>query len=261
MNRLKLVLIPIVALLGAGAFLLMKRRPVETPIAPAAPVMMVLSATRDLPSGTRVEDGDLEWVKMTDGGETEDRIISSSPPTSNFKEQAIDSYVRTPIGKGEQIRRSRLAKTSLMAMMLAPGHRAVAIDVAPNTTAGGFILPNDRVDVLRTYRNADATQEAGRDIFSTDIILENVRVLAIGAVSEKKGSDATVTGPTATLELTPRAAEIALMGQKTGQLSLALRPMEDARKQSQHETYVQDRATADGATIVRRGVVSTLRAR
>lgn len=264
MKRLQLVFIGIALLIGGGAYMLLKSRPVEAPPplpAPAAPIMMLLAATRDLPAGSKIDDADIEWIKAPEGGDVEDRFISSSGASNSIKEQAISSYVRAPIAKGEPIRRSRLAKSSLMAMILSPGRRAVAIDVTPNTTAGGFILPNDRVDVLRTYRNTEATQDVGREIYSTELVLEDVRVLAIGSVSEKKGAEATVTGPTATLELTPYQAEIALMAQKSGQLSLALRPAEDTRKRNRSELDEQESGAIEGATIIRRGVVSTLRAR
>lgn len=262
MKRFQLIFIVLTLLIGGGTFLLTRRRPPPVPpTPPAPPVMMLLAASRDLPAGARIEDADVEWIKAPEGGETDDRFLSPANETSKLKEQAISSHLRTPISRGEPIRRSRLAKTGLMAIMLAPGRRAVAIDVTPNTTAGGFILPNDRVDVLRTFRNAEATQDAGREIFTTEQVLENVRVLAIGAVSARKDSESTVTGPTATLELTPHQAEIALMAQKSGQLSLTLRPMEDPHPPHQPEPDSQDHPATEGATIVRRGVVSTLRAR
>ncbi len=251
--------------IGGIAYMLLKSRPVEAPppapVAAPPPVMLVLTATRDLPAGTKIEDADVEWMKIQQGADTEDRFVSSAGATNGVKDQAISSYVRTPISKGEPIRRGRLSKSGMMAMMLTPGRRAIAIDVSPNTTAGGFILPNDRVDVLRTYRNVEATQDAGREMYSTEIVLEDVRVLAIGSVTEKKGAEATVTGPTATLELTPHQAELAVMAQKSGQLSLALRPVEDARNQVRSEIDTEEQMAMESPTIIRRGVVSTLRAR
>ena len=265
MKRLQLVFMLISLLIGGGAYMLLKSRPVEaprpTPASAPPAVMLALTASRDLPAGSKITDLDVEWIKAPEGGNNDDRFVSSAGAADSIKEQALSSYVRTPIAKGEPIRRSRLAKSSLMAMNLSPGRRAIAIDISPNTTAGGFILPNDRVDVLRTWRNVEATQDVGREIYSTELVLEDVRVLAIGSVSEKKGSEATVTGPTATLELTPYQAEIALMAQKSGQLSLALRPVEDMRKRAGSELDEQDRGTIESATIIRRGVVSTLRAR
>ena len=265
MKRLQLIFILIALLTGVGAYMLLKSRPVEAPPpAPAPtppPVMLVLTATRDLPAGSKITDADLEWLKAPEGENNDDSFVSTTGAPNSIREQAISSYVRTPIAKGEAIRRSHLAKSSLMAMVLAPGRRAVAIDITPNTTAGGFILPNDRVDVLRTYRNIEATQDVGREIYSTELVLEDVRVLAIGSVSEKKGAEATVTGPTATLELTPHQAELAVMAQKSGQLSLALRPSEESRKRPRSEIDTEDQMAMESPTIIRRGVVSTLRAR
>lgn len=264
MNRLQLALFIIALLAGGGAFMLMKSRPTPQVVAPvAAPpppaTEQVLVATRDLSFGTQIGDADMAWADWPKQMITGDALLHSAAP--NARDEMKTAYVRAPIAKGEPIRRDRLAKGGLMSTMLTPGHRAVAIDVTLSNTAGGFILPNDRVDVMRTYRNSESTQEAGHDVFSTEVVLPNIRVLAIGSTTEKKGSESTVTGSTATLELTPHQTEIVLMAQKSGQLSLALRAISDVRKPDAKADAEEDQQDSADVTIVRRGVVSTLRAR
>ena len=264
MNRLQLVFVLIALIAGGGAYMLMKSRPkpqvVAPVVAPAPPVTeQVLVATHDLIFGAQIGDGDLAWADLPKQSIPGDALLRSMAP--NVREEMKAAYVRTPIAKGEPIRRDRLAKAGLMSTMLTPGHRAVAIDVTLNNTAGGFILPNDRVDVMRTYRNSESTQEAGHDVFSTEVVLPNIRVLAIGTATERKGAESTATGPTATLELTPHQTEVVLMAQKSGQLSLALRPSSDTRKPGAKANATEDQQDSADLTIVRRGVVSTLRAR
>ena len=108
-----------------------------------------------------------------------------------------------------------------MAAILPTGMRAVSTEISAETGAGGFILPNDRVDVMLSKRE--------KDTVSSQVILANVRVLAIDqAPKEKEGQNA-VLGKTATLELSPGDAEILARARQSGTLSLALRSIADAK--------------------------------
>jgi pilus assembly protein CpaB len=62
----------------------------------------------------------------------------------------------------------------------------------------------------------------------SEAVLRNVRVLAIGQEIETKGDDKVASGKTATLELTPRQAEILTLAQSMGEISLSLRSLADA---------------------------------
>ena len=117
--------------------------------------------------------------------------------------------------------------------MLPSGMRAVAINIDPSggATAGGFILPNDRVDVIRVYRDEEQTKALGVEVNTAQTILTNVRVLAIGQTVQEKGGEKTVVGANATLELDPAQAELIVLAQRTagaGNLHLTLRSMLDA---------------------------------
>ena len=110
-----------------------------------------------------------------------------------------------------------------MAAILSSGMRAVSTEISAENGAGGFILPNDRVDVMLSKREKD-------NIVTSQVILTNVRVLAIDqAPKEREGQNA-VVGKTATLELTPGDAEILTRARQSGTLSLALRSIADGGK-------------------------------
>jgi pilus assembly protein CpaB len=141
-----------------------------------------------------------------------------------------------------------------MAAILPSGMRAISTQISPETGAGGFILPNDRVDVILTRRQTDADKASGGgDSHSSEIILSNVRVLAIDQNVEEKNGQKVVVGKTATLELTPAQTETLALSQQLGTLSLALRSITDATKDApKNDETPSNRKT--GVNVVRFGV-------
>jgi pilus assembly protein CpaB len=106
----------------------------------------------------------------------------------------------------------------------------VSTEISPETGAGGFILPNDRVDVILSKRPKEDSRNAGTQQPVSETILTNVRVLAIDQTVEEKNGQRVVVGKTATLEISPRQAETLTQARQLGTLSLALRSLLDASK-------------------------------
>ncbi len=167
---------------------------------------------------------------------------------------------RAPFIQGEPIREPKLVKadgSGFMAAILPTGMRAVSTEISAETGAGGFILPNDRVDVILTRRDK-AAEKGAPDIINSEIILPNIRVLAIDqAPKEKEGQNALV-GRTVTLELKPEQAETLARSRQVGTLSLALRSIADVNMAESSSTD-EDAAPKKGNTInvVRFGVQSS----
>src|SRR6202044_2433954 len=118
---------------------------------------------------------------------------------------------RSPFIAGEPIREPKLIKadgSGFMAAILPSGMRAISTEISPETGAGGFILPNDRVDVIlsRHEKNPDRTNPT--DVINSEILLSNIRVLAIDQAPREKDGKNPVVGKTATLELKPAQAEL-----------------------------------------------------
>jgi len=264
MNKAQIAVLAVAIAAGGGAFMMMSSSSpppannVAAPVVAPPPIAIdeVLVATRDLTYGTAIGDPDIAWMEWPKGSAPKGVILKSENPTA--KEEIKGSYVRVQIANGEPVRRERLIKgptAGLMSTLLPSGKRAVSIEVPTlNTLAGGFILPNDRVDVIRTYRDQEQTKDRGVEVMNSEIILSNVRVLAIGETLETKNGESVVKGVTATLELDPRQAEYIVLAQRTGQLALALRPLVDSNPKDD-ANIVAPSGTDDGAlTIVRYGV-------
>ena len=166
---------------------------------------------------------------------------------------------RAPFIAGEPIREPKLVKANgsgFMAAILPTGMRAVSTEISTETGAGGFILPNDRVDVILTRRDKNP-EKGGPDIVNSEIILPNVRVLAIDqAPKEKEGQNALV-GRTVTLELKPEQAETLARSRQSGTLSLALRSITDINMAENHTEEEAAPRKGGSINVVRYGVQSS----
>ena len=117
---------------------------------------------------------------------------------------------------------------------------------------GGFILPNDRVDVILSKREK-TNDKSGPDTVNSEVILSNVRVLAIDQAPREKDGQNAVIGKTVTLELKPEQAETLARSRQSGTLALALRSIADANAA---EMTPDDQAAprSGGVNVIKYGV-------
>jgi pilus assembly protein CpaB len=223
--------------------------------APVRDTVDVLIATGELPVGTIVKAEQMDWRPWPANSQSQHLIRRAEKP--NAKTDLANAIVRVGFLEGEPIRTDKLIKpdgsSGFMSAILPTGMRAMAvtIDSRGTNSAGGFILPNDRVDVIRTYRNEMASKAAQMDVYETETILSNIRVLAIGQKVEENGEgQRVITGETATLELDAPQVETVALAQRQGTLTLALRSMVDRQEPPSAQVREKDNAL----TIVRFGV-------
>ena len=221
---------------GAAAYLVAggdeEKKPEPAPVQFAT--VDVLIAKNDIAMGTAVAEQDLVWQAWP-AATTGANVISKKDRPGAVQEFK-GAITRVPFSAGEPIRDGKLIKADgaagYLAAILPSGMRAVSTEISPETGAGGFILPNDRVDVILSKRPATDGRPSSRTPVS-ETILTNVRVLAIDQVVEEKNGQRVVVGKTATVELTPRQAETLTQARQLGMLSLALRSLLDANKVTQ----------------------------
>lgn len=211
----------------------------------AQPAIEVLVAKADIGVGQTLQPNQLGWQAWPEGGSSDRFITRKTSPDA--LEAMAERIARQSIFKGEPIQEVKLvaADRGFMSAILPLGMRAVAVEVRAANTAGGFILPNDRVDLLLTRTNAN-------DTFVTETLLENIRVLAIDQqIQDPKEGGAVVARDTATLELTPSQAEMVTQSQQIGSISLSLRSIKDSNPDAVSSTVGR---RSGGVNIVRFGV-------
>ncbi len=241
--RLVVITIALVAGLGAGAlgFVASKQAPVRAAVVSLEePEVAVLALRDDLLRGAQLSEGSFTWISWPEKKIRRGMVLKTEKP--NAMEEFSGRQLRSNVYAQEPLREQHLTNGDggYLALALQPNMRAIGVSVGATKTAGGFIMPNDRVDVMLTVvRDIDGDGSASG---TTRTILTNVRVLAVGGTTmeqqrpseaakgkDKKlnGKPPVLIGKTATLEVSPKQAEILLAATASGSLSLALRAAED----------------------------------
>ena len=259
MNTARIVVLVIA--LGAGgvaAYLASGYDNKPTPVLPVAeklPTVEVLVAKSDIQLGQAVKAEDLQWQIWPQATASSAFIRRDSRPDAQA--QIAGSIARVPLMQGEPIREQKLVKadgSGFMAAILPTGMRAVSTEISPETGAGGFILPNDRVDVILSKHEKNPDSRAGSsDIITSEIILTNIRVLAIDQAPKEKDGQNAVVGKTVTLELKPEQSETLARARQSGTLSLALRSIADVNI-VESRADDQTRKRGDSVNVIRYGV-------
>jgi len=232
MKAARIVVLGVAVVAGGLAALMAGRQPaVQAPPAPEPVAKLdtteILVAKGDIGLGQSVSGNDMQWQTWPVAAASSHFIRKADKP--NAIEELSGSIARAPMVAGEPVREAKLIKSTgsgFMAAILPSGMRAISTEISPETGAGGFILPNDYVDVILSRRDRDA----GNESFVSETILSNIRVLAIDQAVEEKNGQKVVVGKTATLELGPRQAETLALARQSGTLSLALRSLADGGK-------------------------------
>jgi pilus assembly protein CpaB len=255
MNTARIVVLTIAVGAGGLAAYLASgtdRKPVAAAPAPQMKTIDVLVAKSDIPLGKKVDAGTLQWQSWPVGTASDNFIRRDK--RADAIQKLTGSIARSPFVAGEPIRETKLVRadgSGFMAAVLPAGMRAISTDISPETGAGGFILPNDRVDVILSRRSRGGDQ-GGAEAAQSEIILTNIRVLAIDQTPREKDGQNTVIGKTATLELRPDQAETLARARQSGTITLALRSLADAGKVANDDTPGQ----TNTINIVRYGVTT-----
>jgi pilus assembly protein CpaB len=239
MNVTRIAILGVAAIAAGAAALLVRGMlggatpQVEASVpAPSLPTVEVLVASKDIEPGRPLAVDAVRWDVWPQSSVADPFITKTEQPEID---KAVAGYiVRAPIVTGQPITEAfvvRADKAGFLSALIKPGMRAVSVVVSPETGAGGFILPNDRVDIIITREH----QQEGTNIKNvrSDTILRDVRVLAVDQTSQtqvSKDSQLWAIGKTATLELTPAQAELVGHAARQGFLSLALRALGDNRQ-------------------------------
>jgi pilus assembly protein CpaB len=258
MNIARVVVLTI-ALSAGGVAAYLARGTEEKPGAaePVAqlPTAEILVAKSDIGLGQAVKPEDLQWQTWP-AATASSNLINRAGKADAINEIA-GSIARAPFIAGEPIREQKLVKANgsgFMAAILPTGMRAISTEISPETGAGGFILPNDRVDVILSKREKNPERN-GPDVVMSEIILSNVRVLAIDQAPKEKEGLNTLVGRTATLELKPEQAETLARARQSGTLSLALRSITDVNT-ADGRSEDQAPKRSESVNVVRYGVAN-----
>ncbi len=229
MNTQRLIVLGFALVAAGGAAFLVRgllgggTPQVEARPAPVMPMSEVLVANTALTPGQALAADQVRWEKWPTASVDSSFITHNT--VGSIDEAVKGTVVRASILQGQPIAANAIVHgdaSGFLAATLSPGMRAVSIDISAQSSAGGFVLPNDRVDVILTRKF-----EGSPPRVQAKTILSNLRVMAVDQTFKQEKDTRTVVGKTATVEVSPEQAEIIAMSASAGQLSLSLRPLGD----------------------------------
>lgn len=232
MSARQLIVLVVAAIAAIGALLLIRGMASRdsTPQAAEAEQIageQVLVAARDVGQGAALTPSDLAVALFPQGSVAPSFVRLSQQPSAQA--DFVGAVTRRSFAQGEPITTAAVTQPEgrgFMAAQLAPGFRAVAIEIDPETAAGGYIQPNDHVDVIVTTRIQQRDGSGNGEQVDSNIVLEDVRVLALGDTTQTQGTGdhpEAIEAAVAVLELTAEDARTLALADELGTINLALR--------------------------------------
>jgi pilus assembly protein CpaB len=227
-----LILVGALGAAGLAAFLARGLMGGQNKAAASATMEMteIAVAAKAIEVGAKIMPGDLKWQGWPKTSIDASFITKEAQPNA-LESAAEGSVARMPLVNGEPVTAQKVIKADgagFMAAVLTPGMRAVGVKLSPVAGAGGFILPNDRVDVIMTRKLAN--DDSGVPTYRSATVLHDIRVLAVDQTSQEEGDSKTIVGKTATVEVSAQQAEVIALAEAMGDLSLSLRSLAQSDK-------------------------------
>lgn len=265
---LRRIIVLLIAVIAAGGTAMYARSWIEgqqtTIAAVAAPtpdeeIYEVLVADTDLTAGTFIKPQHVRWQRWP----TDDVPDSYVLKGARSKDVMIGAVVRRGIAVGEPVTDGAVVKPGdrgFLAAVLNPGMRAVSVPITPTSSNSGLIFPGDRIDLILTHSLISGDGETNTRRVS-ETVLENIRIIAMGTETGDDPEDgkAHEKAKTATLEVTPKQAEMVALLTELGKLSLSLRSLAadgeaDPHIPSEAKRFTWDR---DVSRVLRTGRISS----
>ena len=201
---------------GYSAVRYSAQRPAGAPVATAGGTTQVVVAARDLPVGHLLTDTDVQAIRWPAAALPVGYIAQPSA--------AIGRGLIARVRMNEPILAPELAEKGSgagMPIIIPEGMRAVSVRVDDVIAVAGYVIPSTRVDVLLTMKPTNVEQT------HTQIVLQNLQVLAAGQAIEKNEQGQPMTVSVVTLLVTPEQGEKLTLASAQGRIQLALRNMID----------------------------------
>jgi pilus assembly protein CpaB len=267
MRASRIILLVVALVAGGLAAYLATRGDQPQQIAESPPKVIqeakeqILVATTQIGVGQRLTNDTIAWQDWPQGAVRAEYVTRAAVP------DALDTMkgtiARFEFFPGEPILDAKLVHSNegYLSAVLAKGMRGVSVGVSAESAAGGYIVPNDRVDVVLTH--------SGLSGQVSETILADVKVLAIGLRLGEAGTTGAPDDPEdprsnvfqnsaiATLELTPSQSETIINAARIGSLSLVLRSIVDFASTPQNAI---DTGGNKAIRIIRYGVGSDVMA-
>jgi pilus assembly protein CpaB len=182
----------------------------------------VVVAAQDVPEGTVIT------FDMISQRSVPEQFVTSSVVKPDSANYVVNQKVLVPLQQGDPLLWSQFETTKAaerLSTKVQKKGRAITIEAKSTTAVGGWIRPNDHVDVIGTFRDPQTDENVAVTL------LQNVIVLATGKITGTTNVNLIPEGQRnysdISLLVIPEEAEILVLAQELGNLTLSLRNEDD----------------------------------
>jgi len=194
-----------------------------------------------------IREGSMVTAEMISARPIPEQFVTASVVKPDSVSYVLNQKLLVPLQAGDMLLWTQFE--TLKAEKLSPriqrGARAVSIEVSRKTSVGGWIRPNDHVDVIGAFRDPASNENVALTL------LQNVVVLATGKLTGTTNLNLVPENQreysNVTLLVLPDEAQILTLAAELGSLSLALRneddlePIEERGRASAHSLLSQQK--------------------
>lgn len=211
----------------------------------------VLVASKKISTGDVLSRDNLKWTNWPTSSISSNFVIRDD---NQSMEDVLGLTVSIDYDSEEPIQKKGLSKSNPnnLSTYLPQGKRAVALKISASITAGRFIHPGDRVDLVHT--TLVHSEKSNNDMQAVSrIVLSNVKVLAIDSAIGQDADNSDFVGKMTTLEVEPHHVGLIASAERSGVVSLSLRSSADHHGIS--EVSPIDQPTNKTVKLIKAGVV------
>ncbi len=195
-------------------------------------------------AAAEISEGSVVTMEMISQRMVPEQFVTSSVIKPDSAPYVINQKVLMPLQAGDPLLWSQFETTRaaerLSTKILKKG-RAVSLEAKGVTAVGGWVRPNDHVDVIGTFKDPDTNQTIAVTL------MQNVIVLATGKITGTTNinllGEAERTYNDVTLQLYADEVELLVLAREVGSLTLALRNEEDV-------SNIEERSHIDIKTLI-----------
>lgn len=222
MTRRRTLFLALAIIMGLGTMMMMRSAMSNKTVA-ANNTSQILVAAADVPAGQFIQAQHVRWQAWAPEHVTQAFI--KNVPTEK-PDSYIGAVVRQGIRAGEPILRGQLVKPQergFLAAVLDAGKRAIAVPITNVTGIAGFVFPGDHIDLILTHSIHSQEDDKVNQRRASVTIVKDVRVLALDQDASDQGEAKAKVAKVATLEVSPKQAEVLTLALQLGTISLSLR--------------------------------------
>lgn len=184
----------------------------KVPAAPTTEYVTILTASEDIPAHTEITDKHVKQAKVAK------ELVNPSALTD--MNEIVGKHTKESIIAGEQFLPQRLVSRDNMSLAyrIPENTRAVSMNINEQIGVANLLRPGDYVDVVASF---------DKELEVSKIILQNIKVLAIGHDMTLTSDRTTEVPSTVTLAVASEDIEKFVFASEFGTLRLTLRPADD----------------------------------